>query len=296
MTSKTKVVTVRLTDEQYTFFNDWQKKLQAQTGIEVPMGAVIRRALEGFMHFASSQNRQESPDLREAQDRLQASKEYVTEYNQKMRSDKMTIDNAEYKKGFAEHYEEGRPVWDIGKPQAPFIEIADRIKGPILDVGCGSGSVAVFFAEKGNTVTGIDLVDKAIERARAKAAAKGLNVSFQVKDAFTLIESDWRFPSIIDSGLFHVFARDLERQRLYVEALAHVIEPGGTLYLLAAKDQPEGSIALSGYSHDELVDAFSEGWKFESIKEFMAEVTPEIAEKHPDVEWSTWFAVIKRRV
>ena len=206
----------------------------------------------------------------------------------------MVIDNTAYKEGFTEHYEEGRPVWDIGKPQAPFIEISDNVKSPILDVGCGTGSVAIFFAEKGNTVMGIDLVDKAIDRAREKAAGKKLDVTFLVKDAFTLIDSDWRFPSIVDSGLFHVFADDLERQRLYVKALAHVIEPNGTLYLLAAKNQPEGSAALSGYSYDELRNAFSEGWKFESIKEFVAEVTPETTMKHPDAEWTTWFAVIKR--
>ena len=28
----------------------------------------------------------------------------------------MTIDNTAYKEGFSEHYAEGRPVWDIGKP------------------------------------------------------------------------------------------------------------------------------------------------------------------------------------
>jgi cyclopropane fatty-acyl-phospholipid synthase-like methyltransferase len=212
-----------------------------------------------------------------------------------MRSIEMTIDNTAYKEGFTEHYEDGRPVWDIGRPQAPFMENADQVKGPILDVGCGTGSVAIFFAEKGHTVTGIDLVDKAIDRAREKAAGKKLDVTFLVKDAFTLIDCDWRFPSIIDSGLFHVFAKDVERQRLYVNALAHVIEPNGTLYLLAAKDQPEGSAALSGYSYDELRNAFAEGWEFASMKEFVAEVTQETAMKHPDAEWTTWFAVIKRR-
>jgi len=205
----------------------------------------------------------------------------------------MTIDNTAYKKGFAEHYE-GRPVWDIGRPQKPFVEIADKVKGPILDVGCGTGSVAIFFAEKGNTVIGVDIVDKAIERARDKAAGKSLNVTFHVKDAFTLGDTGWRFPSIIDSGLFHVFADDRERQRLYIETLTNIIEPNGTLYLMAANKQPEGSAALSGYSRDELLNAFPEGWKFESIREFMAEVSPETAKKHPDTEWSTWFAVIKR--
>jgi cyclopropane fatty-acyl-phospholipid synthase-like methyltransferase len=207
----------------------------------------------------------------------------------------MTIDNSKHKEGFAEHYREGRPSWDIGKPQAPFMEIADKVKGPILDIGCGTGTVATFFAEKGNAVTGIDLVDEAIAIARAKAAAKGLNVDFQVKDAFTLLDTDWSFPSIIDSGLFHVFAGDTERQRLYIKAIEHVIEENGTLYLMTAKNHPSGCPGLSGYNYEELQEVFSEGWEFESIKEFIGEVTPETLEKHPDVVWHGWIAVMKRK-
>ncbi|MDR1848755.1 MAG: class I SAM-dependent methyltransferase [Zoogloeaceae bacterium] len=213
------------------------------------------------------------------------------------------IDTTVYKEAFAGFYAEGGAVWDIGKPQAPFLEIADTVQGSILDVGCGTGSVALFFAEKGHAVTGIDLVEKAIERAREKAAGKNLDVTFLVKDAFTLLDSDWRFPSIIDSGLFHVFADDyggfvkeVEQKRcLYVKALEHVIEPGGTLYLMAAKEKPEGRAALAGYSLDALQNAFAEGWKFESIKEFVAEVTQESAQMYPDADWTTWFAVIKRK-
>jgi hypothetical protein len=33
----------------------------------------------------------------------------------------------------------GQPPWDIGKPQKPFIDVADRITGSVLDAGCGTG-------------------------------------------------------------------------------------------------------------------------------------------------------------
>ena len=80
MTNKTKVVTVRLTEEQYAFFSDWQTKLETETGIEVPMGAVLRRALEGFIHFAKSENRAESAEPHETEARKQASAKYVAQY------------------------------------------------------------------------------------------------------------------------------------------------------------------------------------------------------------------------
>jgi len=207
----------------------------------------------------------------------------------------MTIDNSIFLKEFSTHYLAGRPVWDIGHPQAPFIAIADQVKGPILDVGCGTGNLAIFFAEKGQTVTAIDLVPRAIELAREKTAGRNLPVTFMVKDVFTLVDSDWHFPSIVDSAVFHVFADDPERRLLYVQALAHVIEPGGTLYLMAAKIQPSGSAALSGYRQEELRQAFANGWTIDSLNEFAAEVTPETEARHPGAIWSTWFAVITRQ-
>ena len=45
----------------------------------------------------------------------------------------------------------GQPPWDIGKPQKPFIDIADRITGSVLDAGCGTGDTSLFLAGRGIT-------------------------------------------------------------------------------------------------------------------------------------------------
>src|SRR6516225_9104797 len=82
---------------------------------------------------------------------------------------------------FAELYAGSAP-WDIGEPQRPFIEIADRVRSPVLDAGCGTGEHALFFAARGHRVVGIDFVGQAIQRARRKAAERGLSVDFVVKD------------------------------------------------------------------------------------------------------------------
>src|SRR6516165_1897309 len=60
----------------------------------------------------------------------------------------------------------GPAPWDIGKPQPQFTAIADRVTGPILDAGCGTGEHALFFAARGHRVVGIDFVEEAIRRAR----------------------------------------------------------------------------------------------------------------------------------
>ncbi len=214
----------------------------------------------------------------------------------------MSIDNTEYREGFTKCYE-GKPPWDIGRPQKPFVENADKIKGPILDVGCGTGSVALYFAGRGEQVTAIDLVDEAIRRAKEKASQQNLLVEFLVKDAFTI--GDWgrKFKSVIDSGLFHVFTEDEQRKRLHVQNLSKILEPGGRLFLMCQKAQPQESQksncknavpVLPGISLEDLKSAFTDGWEFESLTEFVAEVEPEFAKDHPDAKWDTWFAVIRK--
>jgi len=55
--------------------------------------------------------------------------------------------------------------------------VADRVTGPVLDAGCGTGEHALFFAARGHRVIGIDFVEEPIRRARAKAAERGLSGS-----------------------------------------------------------------------------------------------------------------------
>ncbi len=50
--------------------------------------------------------------------------------------------------GFSKIYE-GNPPWDIGKPQPPFVTVADQIVSPVLDAGCGTGNTALFYAALG---------------------------------------------------------------------------------------------------------------------------------------------------
>ena len=64
----------------------------------------------------------------------------------------------------------GTPPWEIGRPQQAFLAVADRINGAVLDAGCGTGDNALFFAERGQQVTGIDFAAAAISQAKQKAS------------------------------------------------------------------------------------------------------------------------------
>ena len=187
----------------------------------------------------------------------------------------------------------GPAPWDIGKPQRPFVAIADRDTGTVLDAGCATGEHALFFTTRGHRVVGIDFVEEAVRRARRKATERGLAVEFLVKDATALGEWGERFASAIDCGLFHCFSDD-DRRR-YVRGLARVLEPGGRLFLACFSDEEPGMEGPRRVSRRELYDAFADGWEVESIQPARCELNPEFTE----VQFSAggpkaWFAVIRR--
>ena len=193
-----------------------------------------------------------------------------------------------------ESFYAGPAPWDIGKPQRPFVAVADRVIGPVLDAGCGTGEHALFFADRGHHVIGIDFVEEAIRRARRKAAERDLPVQLLVKDATTL--GDWgeRFATLIDSGLLHHFS-DEDRRR-YVRGLAQVVERGGRPFLMCFSDEEPGTEGPRRVSRQELYEAFADGWVVESIEPARVEVNPECtvvtcSEGGP----KGWFAVIRRQ-
>lgn len=107
----------------------------------------------------------------------------------------------------------GQPRWEIGRPQKTILDVADRITGSLLDAGCGTCDNALFFASRGQKVTGIDFLAEPITIAKQKAVERGLTATFLVMDALALKELPEVFDSTIDSGLFHVFSDD-DRRRL----------------------------------------------------------------------------------
>ncbi|HET6574501.1 MAG TPA: class I SAM-dependent methyltransferase [Fimbriiglobus sp.] len=187
----------------------------------------------------------------------------------------------------------GQPRWEIGKPQKVFLDVADRITGSILDSGCGTGENALFFASRGQKVKGIDFLAEPIQRAKTKAAERGLTATFLVMDALALKELPEVFDSVIDSGLFHVFG-DEDRRR-YVEGLASVLKPGGRLFLLCFSDAEPGEQGPRRVSRKEIEDAFAGGWVIESVEPTRFDVHPDLT----DISFSeggpkAWFVVVQR--
>jgi SAM-dependent methyltransferase len=150
--------------------------------------------------------------------------------------------------------------WDIGKPQPAFVRLAERglLTGQVLDAGCGTGEQTLLAASAGADALGVDVSPLAVERARAKAADRGINARFEVADALRLADLGRDFDTIIDSGLFHVF--DDNSRTGYVASLASVLRPRGRLYLMCFSDRQPGTVGPRRVSQDELRAAFADGW------------------------------------
>jgi SAM-dependent methyltransferase len=155
--------------------------------------------------------------------------------------------------------------WDIGRPQPVFVRLAGEglLSGRLLDSGCGTGENTLAAAARGADATGVDIAATAIERARTKAADRGITARFEVADVLDLGRLGLAFDTVIDSGVFHVFD-DGDRAR-YVASLASVLRPGGTCYLMCFSDRQPGDFGPRRVRRDELTEAFSDGWDVAGI-------------------------------
>ena len=77
--------------------------------------------------------------------------------------------------------------------------------GRALDLGCGSAVWGVKLAERGWQVTGIDLVDKSLERARERVREAGVEMRVTQGDVTDLRNTDVGsgFRLVLDTGTFH---------------------------------------------------------------------------------------------
>ncbi|HKW34462.1 MAG TPA: methyltransferase domain-containing protein [Candidatus Acidoferrum sp.] len=95
----------------------------------------------------------------------------------------------------------------------------------LLDVGCGAGQLALIAARAGAKVTGCDISTNWLEKARARAAAEGLEVTFEEGDAEALPYKDGQFDVVI-SLIGAMFAPRPDR---VAAELTRVCHPGGTI-------------------------------------------------------------------
>src|SRR5690348_8277330 len=126
---------------------------------------------------------------------------------------------------------------------ASFAPVQDQLVGltrvgdgdRVLDLASGTGEVAVRAAARGAQVTGIDLSEPMLGKAREVAAAAGADITFDLGDVEYLPYEDACFDAVLSNfGL--IFAPDHAN---VASELARVARPGARLGFTAWKPNPK---------------------------------------------------------
>lgn len=140
-----------------------------------------------------------------------------------------------------ESYASGQLPWDTGQPEPLLVEFVTSgavAPGATLEIGAGTGTNAIWMAERGFDVFGVDVSSIAVERAQAKMEGRTLSCRFAVCDILASIPSGGPFQFAFDRGCFHMFDEPGERQR-FAAHIAAVLAPGGLwLSLIGSTEGP----------------------------------------------------------
>ena len=131
---------------------------------------------------------------------------------------------------YAEHYDRENFVQGTcGECDFLEKEIDGDRRKKILDIGCGTGRHSVELARRGYDVTGVDLSDSMLERARTKARDLGLHIDFQRQDARKLpFSREFDLAIMLCEGAFPLMETDEMNYRILANAAA-ALRPGGKL-------------------------------------------------------------------
>lgn len=140
------------------------------------------------------------------------------------------------RRGYSLMYRFGVRPWEIDPISPELVAWAEAYPGPpnrAIDLGCGSGRHAVYLAQHGWKVVGVDFAAPAVEQARRRAHDAGVDADFVVGDVTRLggIELGPAFQLVLDMKCFHGVPASLHTA--YAAGVAGICQPGGTYLLFA---------------------------------------------------------------
>ncbi len=108
-------------------------------------------------------------------------------------------------------------------------ELVDLPAGRALELACGEGRNALWLAERGWRVTGVDFSDVALDRARHAASERGLDVEWVCADVLS-----WRSPGpFFDLVVWTYLQLPSDERRGALGTAVSALAPGGTVLVIA---------------------------------------------------------------
>ncbi len=141
------------------------------------------------------------------------------------------------------------PLWE---------ELAERGDGPVLELGCGTGRVALHLARRGHRVIGLDDDAELLAALESRAADLPLSTvaadarAFELEDSVSLV--------LAPTHLLQLLPGSAERIEC-LECIAAAMRPGGLLAAAIIEGMPEPDGALPPIPDVREVD----GWVYSSL-------------------------------
>lgn len=165
---------------------------------------------------------------------------------------------------YREHPLEELP-WELGRPRKVLVDVieSDKVKpGKALDICCGAGTNTVYMAQKGFSVTGLDISSQAIKYAKQKAREARVKIRFIVGNALDFPFDDEEFDFVFDMGCFHhIMVEDRER---FIKGVCRILNRDRGQYLLVCFSDRNGP-AWNHFTKEQLIKLFSDRFNFQSV-------------------------------
>lgn len=143
---------------------------------------------------------------------------------------------------------EFRPLHEINPLRANFIDEHSPVAGQrLLDVGCGGGILSEAMAQRGATVTGIDMGEAPLSVARIHQLESGVEVDYRQSTAEAMAAAH---PGEFDIVCCLEMLEHVPDPAAVVEACAQLVVPGGSLYFSTINRNPKAFLfAIVGAEH-----------------------------------------------
>lgn len=110
-----------------------------------------------------------------------------------------------------------------------WLSFAGRTDRSVLEVGCGTGRVALELAKAGHAITGLDTSGSMLARARLKADEAGLEIEWIERSLLDIAFEEGRFGFILMPHDVFLYCRDSEEQLAWLNACAEALHFNGTI-------------------------------------------------------------------
>jgi 2-polyprenyl-6-hydroxyphenyl methylase / 3-demethylubiquinone-9 3-methyltransferase len=132
---------------------------------------------------------------------------------------------------------EFKPLHDINPLRLNYIDSAVSLQAKtVLDVGCGGGILSESMAQKGATVTGIDLGEKALKVAQLHSLESGINVDYRL---IAVEELAKEMPASFDVVTCLEMLEHVPDPASVVQACAALVKPGGHVFFSTINRNPK---------------------------------------------------------